>query len=411
MSDETPRAALPLLAAAQAQKHVTHNEALLQLDALNSARFLDRDLSAPPSTPADGDAYLVQAPGSGAWSGQDGRIAFAVDGGWRFYPPYTGLVSYVADEAKLIVFTGGAWADYASTLALQNVPLLGVNAAADSANKFSVASAGVLFNHVGNGVQAKLNKNASTDSASLLYQTGFSGRAEIGLTGDDDFHFKTSPDGSAWRDALTLKSSGRVGIGTTQPAAPLELHVDGSVTSSALIGISDFVITKESAAAAFSGIVASDANRRMIFSGARARGSLSSPTAVASDDWTFSLLGTGYDGTAARGTAGISFLVDGAVSSGNVPQRIVFETGSTSTRIERVRINATGEMGVGKIATAGVLLDVNGPVGLRGYTVAALPNAAQPGQIVYVSNESGGAVPAFSDGTNWRRVTDRVVVS
>ncbi len=63
MSDETPRSGLPLLAAAQAQKHVTHNEALLQLDALACARLLDRDLTTPPGSPADGDTYLVKATG------------------------------------------------------------------------------------------------------------------------------------------------------------------------------------------------------------------------------------------------------------------------------------------------------------------------------------------------------------
>lgn len=51
-------------------------------------------------------------------------------------------------------------------------------------------------------------------------------------------------------------------------------------------------------------------------------------------------------------------------------------------------------------------------VKLPPYTVATLPDASEhTGCQVYVSNESGGAVPAFSDGTNWRRVTDRAVVS
>ena len=47
------------------------------------------------------------------------------------------------------------------------------------------------------------------------------------------------------------------------------------------------------------------------------------------------------------------------------------------------------------------------------YTVAQLGSlsASPVGQMVYCSNESGGAVPAFSDGTNWRRVTDRAIVS
>lgn len=51
------------------------------------------------------------------------------------------------------------------------------------------------------------------------------------------------------------------------------------------------------------------------------------------------------------------------------------------------------------------------PVTVPSYVKTALPSAAAKGQIIYVSNETGGAVLAFSDGTNWRRVTDRNVVS
>ena len=45
------------------------------------------------------------------------------------------------------------------------------------------------------------------------------------------------------------------------------------------------------------------------------------------------------------------------------------------------------------------------------YAVAALPSAAIAGQVIFVSDETSGAVLAFSDGANWRRVTDRVIVS
>jgi hypothetical protein len=51
------------------------------------------------------------------------------------------------------------------------------------------------------------------------------------------------------------------------------------------------------------------------------------------------------------------------------------------------------------------------PLYLQSYTVAGLPSASKAGGMIYVSNETGGAVPAFSDGTNWRRVTDRAIVS
>ncbi|HEY4941651.1 MAG TPA: DUF2793 domain-containing protein [Rhizomicrobium sp.] len=218
MSDVTPRLALPTLPLTPVQPQVTHNEALLQLDALVFARLLDRDLSAPPSSPADGDTYLVKATASGAWTGQNGRIAYAADGAWRFYAPFTGLAAYVVDENVLIVFTGSAWVDYASILAFQNLPLLGVNTTADTTNKLAVKSAALLFDNTGAGVQAKLNKHGAGDTASLLYQDNYSGRAEIGLTGDDDLHLKVSPDGSSWTSALTIDRT-----------TGLLNHVDGTV--------------------------------------------------------------------------------------------------------------------------------------------------------------------------------------
>jgi hypothetical protein len=48
---------------------------------------------------------------------------------------------------------------------------------------------------------------------------------------------------------------------------------------------------------------------------------------------------------------------------------------------------------------------------LPSFTTTTLPSASVAGAMIYVTNEAGGAVPAFADGTNWRRVTDRAVVS
>jgi Protein of unknown function (DUF2793) len=203
----TPRSGLPLLAAAQAQKHVTHNEALLQLDALSCARFLDRDLSAPPGSPADGDTYLVKATASGDWTGQDGNVAYASDGAWRFALPFAGLMAFVADESIFAVYTGSSWVDLTSLLTFENLAMLGVNTSADATNKFAVKSSALLFDNIGGTVQAKINKHASGDTASLLYQTNYSGRAEFGLCGDDNFHAKVSPDGSSWTDAVVIDAT------------------------------------------------------------------------------------------------------------------------------------------------------------------------------------------------------------
>lgn len=60
---------------------------------------------------------------------------------------------------------------------------------------------------------------------------------------------------------------------------------------------------------------------------------------------------------------------------------------------------------------ANVVIDANRIIRLRSYTVGTLPSAAVAGMEIYVSNESGGAVTAFSDGTNWRRSTDRAIVT
>lgn len=106
---ETLRMRLPLVAAAQAQKHVTVNEAATLVDALSHLAIEDRHLSAPPSGPADGKAWLVAAGATGAWAGRGGELAIRIDGAWRFVEPFAGLRAYVVDEAASLVFTGSGW--------------------------------------------------------------------------------------------------------------------------------------------------------------------------------------------------------------------------------------------------------------------------------------------------------------
>jgi hypothetical protein len=110
---------LPLLEAAQAQKHVTMNEATVLVDALTNLLLLDRDLASPPGGVVDGDAYLVAAGASGSWAGREGEIALRVDGAWRFAPPFAGLRVFVADEAVSLVHDGSGFVSQQSeTLAI-----------------------------------------------------------------------------------------------------------------------------------------------------------------------------------------------------------------------------------------------------------------------------------------------------
>jgi len=80
MSDATTHLLMPYILAAQAQKHITHNEALRILDGLVQLSVLDRDLTAPPGTPADGDRYVVASGATGDWAGWDLNIALWTDG-------------------------------------------------------------------------------------------------------------------------------------------------------------------------------------------------------------------------------------------------------------------------------------------------------------------------------------------
>jgi hypothetical protein len=213
----TPRLSLPYLVQGQAQKEVTHNDALNALDALVNLYVLDRDLTAPPESPQDGDTYIVAASATGAWAAQDGKIAFCLDGAWRFYVPIKGLVAYVADEETLVVQTGAAWVDLSTILSLQNVPKLGVNTTADSTNRFALKSTAALFaaleaaNGGSDDIHVVFNKNATNKDAAFILQNGFSTRALVGLLGDDNLTFKVSPDGSTFKTGFTVdKSTGAV---------------------------------------------------------------------------------------------------------------------------------------------------------------------------------------------------------
>jgi hypothetical protein len=195
---------LPYLEAAQAQKHVTVNEALTRLDALVHLAAISRVVATPPGTPAQGDRYLLPASPVGVWASQGGKLAMWLDGAWNYATPREGWQLWVSDENLALSFDGAAWVAGGVPSSLQNMQSVGINASADATNKFVVASAATLFNHAGAGHQLKFNKNAAADTASVLWQTGFSGRAEIGTTGDDDFHFKVSGDGATWFEALTI---------------------------------------------------------------------------------------------------------------------------------------------------------------------------------------------------------------
>jgi len=218
MSDDTPILNLPLILPAQAQKHVTHNEALRLLDITVQLAVLDRDLSEPPALPGEGDRYIIGPSPTGAWEGRAGQIAAYWGGVWVFLAPGEGWHARVLDEAVTLCHQSGQW--QAASPPPEILPRLGIAATPDSGNRLAVSSPATLFSHAGAGHQLKLNKAAPADTASLLFQTGFAGRAEMGLTGSDAFSVRVSTDGTAFTTALAANpASGAISIpeGITAP--------------------------------------------------------------------------------------------------------------------------------------------------------------------------------------------------
>lgn len=222
--DHTPRLTLPFIMPSQAQKHITHNEAIEALDTLVQSAVESRTVTAPPATPLAGEAWLVPSGAAGAWAGHTDEIAAWQSGAWRFHDPAPGWQVYVKSDKAQLVFDAGAWVPLASLAS--GLPRLGINTTADTTNRLAVSAAATLLTHAGNGHQVKINKAAVADTASLLYQTNWSGRAEMGLAGDDSWRLKVSPDGTSWVNALTVDAT----TGATTVAATLRPATDNAMT-------------------------------------------------------------------------------------------------------------------------------------------------------------------------------------
>ena len=105
---ETTQLGLPLVQPAQAQKHVTVNEAFARLDALAQITLTGAGTVAP-SAPADGAIYAVQSGALGDWIGEVGRLALFLNGGWLFVTPQIGWRAWRLDLGVSVTFDGVDW--------------------------------------------------------------------------------------------------------------------------------------------------------------------------------------------------------------------------------------------------------------------------------------------------------------
>lgn len=109
MSNQTPNLAMPFIMPSQAQKHITHNEAIELLDMIVQLTVESASQATPPSSPNEGQTWGVATSATGAWAGADGKLASWRGGGWLFLMPQDGWMAWCKDDAQLKVHSGGTW--------------------------------------------------------------------------------------------------------------------------------------------------------------------------------------------------------------------------------------------------------------------------------------------------------------
>ena len=130
-----------------------------------------------------------------------------------------------------------------------------------------------------------------------------------------------------------IMSNGNVGIGTTSPAGNLDVVATG-------LGAIRGIVSSQFSTDTGSGM----------FVGKKARGTLASPTAVASGDYLTGYVPAGYDGSAYQVTGYAAFVANGSIAPGAVPTDFVVNTGSASYGNERLRVTSAGNVGIGTMA-------------------------------------------------------------
>jgi hypothetical protein len=105
----TPRHQLPLLSVGQAQKEITHNEALLALGLLLHPTCVAEPDDTPPVAPVVGDVFLCGANPTGAWAGQPHAMALWTESGWRFARPVEGQKVTLLPSGAEWRYLGGSW--------------------------------------------------------------------------------------------------------------------------------------------------------------------------------------------------------------------------------------------------------------------------------------------------------------
>ena len=205
MSETSRHLNLPYIQPSQAQKHLTHNEAINALDVMVHMSAISRSHTHPPENPNEGDRFLISEAGEG-WGASPQSFAVFQDTTWRYFHPKAGWCCYVEDEAALFIFNGHQW----TTIAPTDVEHLGISTQADQTQRFAAQTESALWTATpqdqggsGDFLQV-MNKVATGNESAIAFQTGYTTHAMFGSFGSNDITLKTSQTGETFKDAMIV---------------------------------------------------------------------------------------------------------------------------------------------------------------------------------------------------------------
>lgn len=204
MSETSTHLNLPFLLPSQAQKHVTLNDTLLRLDTLVQLSVLDSTDTNPPLSPNDGSRYIIPAEAAGDWQDKEHKIALWSQGNWEFVTPQPGWCAFCQTQETILVFASNIWRPLETTVLASDTfdkISIGPDASANDINRLHVKAPASLLDSIDGSHQLKINKTEPSQTASIVFQSEYLGRAEIGMVGDNALQIKTSQDGASWQEA------------------------------------------------------------------------------------------------------------------------------------------------------------------------------------------------------------------
>ena len=155
-----------MIAAAQSQKHVTHNEAIELLDLVVQLSVISNSVMNPPAASAEGARYIVPAGATGDFAGHENELAAFSGGAWVFIEPGTGWAAWVESLNGMQVYSGSAWGGLASVAGLGTDPGTGGLAFQQEATVLSETDHGAQSQFV--TVEEELNLSGGSVQSSVV---------------------------------------------------------------------------------------------------------------------------------------------------------------------------------------------------------------------------------------------------